>query len=157
MQMILGKFIFGLRETGVAYQELQRTTAQRWSQHERVGRRAAQQHLGPGDDDITLPGVIAPEICGALAPLSLTYLRSMMAEGKPQVLIVISASSLVGDLMGKWIITGVDETHKELLGNRPRKIEFSLKLRKVDEYDTIEQRLTRTWGNIKSEVSNALF
>ena len=100
MQMILGKFIFGLRETGVAYQELQRTTAQRWSQHERVGRRAAQQHLGPGDDDITLPGVIAPEICGNLAPLSLTYLRKMMAEGKPQLLIVTSAAGLIGDVMG---------------------------------------------------------
>lgn len=137
MQMILGKFIFGLRETGVAYQELQRTTAQRWSQHERVGRRAAQQHLGPGDDDITLPGVIAPEICGNLAPLSLTYLRKMMAEGKPQLLIECSVSGLVGDLMGKWIIVSIDETKKELLGNLPRKIEFNLKLRKVDEDESL--------------------
>lgn len=141
MQMILGKFIFGLRETGVAYQELQRTTAQRWSQHERVGRRAAQQHLGPGDDDITLPGVIAPEICGNLAPLSLTYLRKMMAEGKPQLLIVTSAAGLIGDMMGKWIILGVDETQKELLGNLPRKIEFNLKLRKVDEDESLLGRL----------------
>ena len=146
MQMILGKFIFGLRETGVAYQELQRTTVQRWSQHERVGRRAAQQHLGDGDDDITLPGVIAPEICGNLAPLSLTYLRDIMKEGKPQLLIVTSAAGLIGDMMGKWIITGVDETHKELLGNLPRKIEFSLKLRNVDEDESL-----------LGQVINALF
>ena len=146
MQMILGKFIFGLRETGVAYQELQRTTAQRWSQHERVGRRAAQQHLGPGDDDITLPGVIAPEICGNLAPLSLTYLRKMMAEGKPQLLIVTSAAGLIGDVMGKWIILGVDETQKELLGNLPRKIEFNLKLRKVDEDESLLGKVINALG-----------
>ena len=141
MQMILGKFIFGLRETGVAYQQVQRTTAQRWSQHERVGRRAAQQHLGAGDDDITLPGVIMPELCGNLSPLSLTYLRKMMAEGKPQQLIVVSASGLIGDMMGKWIILSVDETQQELLGNAPRKIEFSVKLRKVDEDDSVMGRL----------------
>jgi hypothetical protein len=146
MQMILGKFIFGLRETGVAYQQVQRTTAQRWSQHERVGRRAAQQHLGPGDDDITLPGVIMPEICGNLSPLSLVYLRKMMAEGKPQQLIVVSSTGLVGDMMGKWIVLGVDETQQELLGNLPRKIEFSVKLRKVDEDDSVLGRLINALG-----------
>ena len=137
MQMILGDFIFGLRETGTPYQQLQRSTQQRWSSHDRVGRRAAQQNLGPGDDDITLPGVIAPEICGNLAPLGLTYLRKMMAEGKPHLLIECSVGGLIGDVMGKWIITGVDETKKELLGNLPRKIEFNLKLRKVDEDESL--------------------
>lgn len=132
MQMILGKFIFGLRETGVAYQQLQRMTSQRWSSHERVGQRAAQQHLGPRDDDITLPGVIMPEICGNQSPSSLIKLRQMMAEGKPQSLIVVSANSRVGDLKGKWIVLEVNETQQELLGNLPRKIEFSVKLRKVD-------------------------
>lgn len=141
MQMILGKFIFGLRETGVAYQELKYSSSERWSQHERVGRRAAYQHLGPGDDEITLPGVIAPEICGNLAPLSLTYLRKMKSEGKQQLLIVTSAAGLIGDIMGKWIILNVEETQKELLGNLPRKIEFSLQLRKVDEDDSLMGRL----------------
>lgn len=137
MQMILGDFIFGLRETGTPYQQLQRSTQQRWSSHDRVGRRAAYQHLGPGDDDITLPGVIMPEICGNLAPLSLTYIRKMMAKGAALQLIIISGGGLIGDMMGQWIILSVDETQTELLGNLPRKIEFSLKIRKVDEDDSI--------------------
>ena len=146
MQMILGKFIFGLRETGVAYQQVQRITSQRWAKNERVGRRAAFQNLGPDDDDITLPGIIMPELCGNLSPLSLTYLRKMMAEGKPQQLIVISVGGLIGDLMGKWLILSVEETQQELLGNLPRKIEFNLKLRRASENDSLVGELLDAVG-----------
>lgn len=133
MQMILGSFVFSLQETGVTYQELKYASPERWSQHERVGQRAAYQHLGPGDDEITLPGVIFPEFCGSHAPLSLEVLRKMKKDGKAYQLISAGAGMNIGDLMGKWIILNVEETRKELLGNLPRKIEFFVTLRRVDE------------------------
>ena len=60
-----------------------------------------------------------------------------MAKGAALQLIIISGGGLIGDMMGQWIILSVDETQTELLGNLPRKIEFSLKIRKVDEDDSI--------------------
>jgi hypothetical protein len=127
MQMILGKFPFSLQTA--AYQRMQRNTQQRWSSHERVGKPAALQHLGEGEDTISLPGVIMPDVTGPLSTLSLDKLRKMMAEGKSHTLIALMSPS-VGDIKGKWVILSVEETHSEFFGTAPQKIEFTISLKR---------------------------
>ena len=128
MQLSLGGFIFGFKGTGTAYQSLRRNTTQNFAQSDRVGLRAANQHLGPGDDTLELPGVINPEICGKESTLSLEKLRALQATGKAQFLILLMGAR--GDITGKWIILEVNETQTELLGNLPQKIEFTVRLRR---------------------------
>lgn len=128
---LLGYFPFAI-ETAM-FQQLDRTTAQRWSQHERVGRRAAQQNLGPGDDDLTIPGYIMPCHTGQLSAYSVDILREMMREAKPYTLIKLSANGFIGDLRGQWIILDVQETQAEFFGASPQRIDFTLRLRRVNE------------------------
>lgn len=127
---ILGEFVFAI-ETAM-YQELQRTTSQRFSEHERVGKRAVLQNLGPGTDEITLPGYIMPSFCGKDSTLSLTQLRQMMSVGKAYTLIVSTLDGNGGDIKGQWVILSVDETMKELFGAAPQQIDFNIKLKRVD-------------------------
>lgn len=128
MQMILGNFPFMLKTA--SYQRMQRQTQQRWSSHDRVGKPPALQYLGQGEDTITLPGVIIPELCGPLSTLSLSALRKMADEGKPQVLITIDPAQAVGDILGKWVILSVDENQSDFFGQLPMKIEFSVSLKR---------------------------
>lgn len=131
MMMILAEFVFELRTA--AFQQLQRTTPQRWSSHERVGQRPAYQHLGVGDDEITLPGVIYPEFNGIGAKFSLHELRKMADDGKPYTMIADNTDT--GFVLGNWILMGVDETQSEFLGSAPQKIEFSVKLKRYSDTD----------------------
>lgn len=132
---ILGNFIFMI-ETA-AYQTLQRTTAQRWSSHDRVGQRAAHQYLGDGDDELTIPGYIMPEFTGPLSTLSLEVVRAMAAKGLPQTLIVLSLNGVAGDIKGKWIILSVEETQSEFFGALPQKIDFSIKLKRYESNQSL--------------------
>ncbi len=54
LNIALGDFQFST-ETAV-YEELQRSTSQRWSEHARLGQRDAYQYLGPDKDELTIPG-----------------------------------------------------------------------------------------------------
>ena len=60
MMMALGTFVFSLPT--LAYQKLQHATAWRHSSSERVGARAANQYLGPGEETIELDGTVAAEL-----------------------------------------------------------------------------------------------
>ena len=139
MQMILGKFPFMLRTA--SYQRMQRQTQQRWSSHDRVGKPPALQYLGQGEDTITLPGVIIPELCGPLSTLSLSALRKMANEGKPQMLITIDPAAAAGDIMGKWVILSVEENHSDFFGELPMKIEFSISLKRYSGQASLLGRL----------------
>ena len=77
MLMALGMFVFGLPT--LAYQDLQRQTTWRHPSNSRVGSRPARQFVGPGDDTITLSGVLVPELMGRAA--SLDELRAMADTG----------------------------------------------------------------------------
>lgn len=128
-QLVLGNFHFGLQGgKGAAYQQLQRRSSERWVNQDRVGTRASHQHLGAGDDDLTLSGVVHPEINGVAALTAMAQLRAIKESGKAQFLILIDDQKQ-GDITGQWFVLDVEETQTELLGNIPRKIEFNLKLR----------------------------
>lgn len=125
MMMALGLFVF-MRQT-LPYQEFQRQTDWRHPTNSRVGARPASQFLGVGDDKITLSGVLVPEIAGAR--LSLDLLRLMADQGMAWPLVEGS-----GRLHGLFVIESLSETGTlHFRDGAPRRIEFSLALKRVDD------------------------
>ena len=125
MLMSLGMFVFSLPT--LAYQDMQRQTAWRHPSNSRVGSRAAHQFVGPGDDTITLSGVLVPELMGRTAALD--ELRAMADTGMAWALV-----SGAGEVFGAWVIESLTETRTVLMDNgAPRRIEFELQLAAVDD------------------------
>lgn len=125
MMLSLGQFVFSLPT--LAYQQLQRATAWRHAQNPRVGARAATQFVGPGDETITLDGVLLPEVAGKRA--SLDTLRDMGGQGAAWALVDGN-----GVVYGAWVIQSVHETNTLFfVDGTPRRIEFSLELLRVDD------------------------
>jgi phage protein U len=125
MMMTLGMFVFGLPT--LAYQELQRQTEWRHPSTSRIGARPARQYIGPGEDSITLPGLLVPELTGET--LSLDALRIMADTGKAWPLI-----EGTGKIYGLWIIDSLQETRTLFFADgAARRIEFTLSLKRVDE------------------------
>jgi hypothetical protein len=112
------------------YQQLQRSTQQRYAMQERVGQPPTYQNLGAGEDELSLSGVIMPVFNGAGSNISLDALRVMQSKGYSYHLILISLMGLVGDLRGKWFIHGIDESQSELFEAAAQKIEFTIKLKR---------------------------
>lgn len=125
MMMALGMFVFSLHT--LDYQELQRQTNWRHPASSRVGARSAHQFIGPGDDKITLPGVLLPQFAGSR--MSLDVLREMANSGMAWVLV-----DGTGRVYGAWIIEGLQETHSLFFRDgAPRRIEFSVSLTRIDD------------------------
>jgi phage protein U len=125
MMMTYGMFVFGLDTA--AYQELQRQTAWRHAAQNRVGRRAARQFLGPGDDTITLTGVLLPQFTGGQQ--SLDELREMADEGAAWPLIEGNGTNY-----GLFVIESMSErkSHQTKDGAAQR-IAFDLVLQRVED------------------------
>jgi len=129
MQMILGAFPFGIKNAGL--DSIERTTSQRFATSERLHQRSANQHLGPGDDEINIPIVIYPEFAGGTATID--TLRTMADSGNSFILI-----DGRGFVRGFWIVLSVEETQSYLIENgAPQKIEARLSLRRTDKQSSI--------------------
>lgn len=125
MMLALGMFVFSL--STAAYQELQRQTDWRHPGSSRVGAAPARQFIGRGDDAITLPGVILPELTGSF--LSLDALRLMANTGKAWPMVEGS-----GRIYGLWVIDSLSETKTLFFRDgTPRRIEFTLSLKRIDD------------------------
>lgn len=125
MMLALGMFVFSLHTA--AYQEMQRQTDWRHPSTARVGAQPARQFLGRGEDAITLPGLILPELAGTA--LSLDTLRHMADTGKAWPLVEGS-----GRLYGVWVIDSLSETRTLFFPDgTARRIEFSLSLKRIDD------------------------
>ena len=125
MMLALGMFVFSLHT--LAYQEMQRQTDWRHPSTARVGAQPARQFLGRGEDAITLPGLLLPELAGTA--LSLDALRQMADTGKAWPMVEGS-----GRLYGLWVIDSLTETRTLFfLDGTPRRIEFSLSLKRIDD------------------------
>ena len=83
MMMVFGMFVFTLRT--VPYQQLRHSQEWRHVKNDRVNQSAAWQYIGPGDDTITLDGVLYPEITGGR--WSLSALETIGFAGRPWPLI----------------------------------------------------------------------
>lgn len=137
MMMILGMFVFSIRTA--AYQNLQRSTSWNHVSNSRVGSMPAYQFTGKGEDTMTLEGSIVPQFG---SQLSITTLRVMGDTGKAFPLIAGN-----GKIFGLWVIDNVEETQTYFFKDgTPRKIEFSLKIKKIQTAEVL----------IKSVVSNVL-
>jgi phage protein U len=118
--MMLGDFAFHLRTA--AYEELSRSSSYRWVAQDRVGRRPAQQFLGPGAGQVTLSGEILPHFNGGFDQMD--RIRTLAAQGKP--LLMVDGR---GNVWGDWVISQVDETGREHYSDgAPRSISFSITL-----------------------------
>lgn len=125
MMLALGMFVFSL--STLAYQELQRQTEWRHPSNSRVGAAPARQFVGRGDDIITLPGILFPELAGTT--LSLDALRLMANTGKAWPMIEGS-----GRIYGLWVIESLSETKTVFFRDgTPRRIEFTLTLKRIDD------------------------
>jgi phage protein U len=112
-------FVFSVQ--GIAYDQLQRSSAWRWAKMPRLGRLPGRQSLGPEDDTIELSGSIITERSGYG---NLTALRALMAKGEPQML-----CDSLGNVHGRWCLESVQETQNAIhIDGLPRKQTFSLKL-----------------------------
>ncbi|QKV52377.1 phage tail protein [Comamonas antarctica] len=128
MQLCLGLFVFGLDTA--SYQDLQRRTSWKHPTQARAGARDASQFMGAGEDTISLRGSIVPEFAGDVA--SLDELRRMANTGHAWALVEGS-----GTVYGAFVITELEETKTLFfVDGTPRKVEFSLNLRRVDEDDS---------------------
>ena len=125
MMMALGLYVFGIYT--IPYQQLQRQMSWRHPSVSRVGMRPARQFIGPGDDTITLSGVLYPELTGG--KISLAALKAMADEGMAWPLI-----EGTGIFYGLFVIEELSQTDSTFFPDgAPRKIEFSLKLTRVDD------------------------
>ncbi|REE92629.1 phage tail protein [Cupriavidus plantarum] len=145
MLMALGLFIFTL-ET-VPYQEFQRQISWRHPSNNRVGRRPSRQFTGPDEETVSLSGVLLPELSGG--DLSLTVLEQMGKTGSSFVLIEGS-----GRYYGMFEIDSQSETRTHFFSDgKARRIEFSLKLTRVD--GALEQLIGETVTEaITTAISN---
>ncbi|KAF2410500.1 hypothetical protein SAMN04490179_2344 [Pseudomonas antarctica] len=125
MMLALGMFVFSL--STAAYQELQRQTEWRHASNNRIGAVPARQFLGRGDDTITLPGIILPELAGSA--LSLDAIRLMANTGKAWPMV-----EGTGRIYGLWVIESLSETKTLFFRDgTPRRIEFNLSLKRIDD------------------------
>jgi hypothetical protein len=123
--MAFGQFAFGMGT--LAYQQLQRQTDWRHAENSRVGARPAGQYVGPGQDRISLSGLLVPEFAGNR--LALDQLRTMGDAGSAWPLV-----SGDGTVLGQYVLMSVHETQAvHMQDGTPRRIEFQLELRRVDD------------------------
>jgi phage protein U len=125
VMMMLGGFKFSLNTA--VFQEFERRTSYAWPAQERVGQYAALQYTGPGDDRVTLPGVIFPDWRGGAGQID--ELRALASQGRPLQLITAA-----GDILGEWVIDAVDERASVFkTDGTPRKQEFVVSLKKYGD------------------------
>ena len=125
IMMSLGEYRFSAPTA--AYQELTHSTEYRWAAQERLGRLPARQYLGPGDETITLRGVVHPHYKGGLGQID--RMRTEAGRGEPLLL-----SEGTGRVLGTWVIERIEETRRVLdADGAPRRIEFNLKLTRYGE------------------------
>ena len=122
--MSLGEFVFAL--DSVPYETLSRKTNWRFGRSERIGALAAAQFLGPGEESISLAGLLAPPDIGAYARLD--ALRDLAASGEAHDLV-----DSEGVVHGRFTIESLDESQSHILdGGIPRKVDFTLELKRVE-------------------------
>lgn len=137
MMFSLDQFVFSLKTA--PFKELQRQRNWKHRTSSRVNARDASQFTGLGDDTITLNGMVAPESIGSIA--SLDQLATMADIGAAYVLV-----DGIGTVYGAFIIESLNETQSyHTAEGVPRKIEFNLSLKRVDD-DMVESAKSKQKG-----------
>ncbi len=123
MLLALGLFVF--ETPTIPFTEIQRRSSWRHAKSARVGTCDASQYLGPGDDQVSLSGVLLPGYAGSFA--SMRSLRTMADEGEAWPLITGT-----GEVLGDFVIVGLDTRSSYLMvDGLPRKVDFGIDLDRV--------------------------
>ncbi|KVP29616.1 phage tail protein [Burkholderia ubonensis] len=126
MMMSLDQFVFSLATA--PYHQLQRQRNWKHRATARIGVRDASQYTGAGDDTITLSGTVAPENgIGEIA--SIETLARMGDVGDAYVLVDGNGYVYGAYIIDNLSVTGTYHTKEGV----PRKIEFTLTLKRVDD------------------------
>lgn len=142
MMLSLGLFVF-MRQT-TPYQSLGRNIDYRWPSNSRIGLRPTAQFLGVDSEKITLSGVLLPELTGG--KLSLLALELMAAQGKAWPLIEGD-----GTIYGMFVIESLSQIGTLFFADgSARRIEFTLKLLRVDE------SLTAMFGDLQQQADQLI-
>ena len=89
------------------------------------------QYVGPGEETMTLDGVIFPHYRNA-GSNQINSMREQAGLGQPFIL-----TTGTGQALGQWVIESISETQTEHLpGGIPLKQEFSLQLQRFDYENT---------------------
>lgn len=145
MMMIFGMFVFELKT--LPHQQIQQSKTWRHVKNERINRSAAWQYIGAGDDQITLSGMLYPEITGG--EVSLTLLNTQAYTGCPWPLI-----DGTGQIYGMYVITGLQTTRSELdRYGKAKKIEFSISFQRCDE-DMREKLQSASAGELLNSMKS---
>jgi phage protein U len=123
--LALGDFRFSLPTA--AYDEFRRASEWDWAEQQRFGNTPALQFTGRTSDTITLSGLIYPEFRGGYGQVA--AMRTTADAKAPQMLV-----DGTGEVMGRWVIARVEEGRRVFWPNgQPRRMEFSLTLKKYDD------------------------
>lgn len=140
MMLLLGTYRFSVDTA--AYQSKSRTTTYRWGKQDRLGSEPWLQFVGPGDDTISIEGVIYPHYKGGLAQLDL--MRNEAGSGRPLLLL-----EGTGKVLGGWVIESISENETEFTKDGvAKRVGFSLELRKSETATSIFNKLRRAANRI---------
>ena len=116
----IGMFVFGV--DGPTFEELERRVDWKWEASPRYGERDALQFTGPGEDKISISGLLVPEIAGAYSDIE--KLREMGDSGEVQDVVLGT-----GKVLGQYVIKAVDDRQQYFLaGGVPRQVDFAVDL-----------------------------
>lgn len=112
-----GSFAFSIGTA--AHQEISRKNDWRWQQQDRLGRKPAQQYVGPNAESIRLQGVMLLDYAGRANAMAM--LRQQADDGEPQLLV-----DHFGNVLGLYVLKSLETTGTVLdKYGQPRKISFS--------------------------------
>ena len=137
--LAFGPFAFGMATA--AYDKFRRQMQFKHGAAVRIGARDAYQNLGPGDELITLSGTVAPEVTGRLS--SITQLEDMGRDGNAYVLV-----DGTGYVYGTYYIESMEsDQHDHVIDGRPRRVDFSITLKRTDGLPTDKPVASSNRGN----------
>ncbi len=114
--MMFGEFRFAIDTA--AYNTMDRSRNWRISSGDVVGKDPIKQFIGPGNDEITLSGVIYPHHAGGLNQIE--ALAKAADTGEPRLLM-----TGYGSVLGEFYLASISENNSEFIrGGAPKKISF---------------------------------
>lgn len=118
---MLGPFMFSTSTT--APSTWTRKKSFKWAPVPRVGAQDSLQYMGPGDDTLTLAGVVFSNFKGGVGQVE--YMRTIAEQGKPMPMMDGN-----GTVWGNWCILEVSEVAESFRDDAtPRKQQWTISLR----------------------------
>jgi len=130
VMMALGDYRFSIDTA--AYEQITRSFEWRWQAQERLGRKPAQQFLGPGVTTVQFEGVIYPSFKGGLGQIDAMKVEA--DKGEP-----LRLADSNGFKWGEFVIKRIEETRsKPIPSGQPRRIAFRIELADYGKDDEAE-------------------